>query len=177
MEAMDLRKHDWQALECVNWTSPPLAGFHSLMRDIEAKFGPPVARDQDSNGVGLCDCHCLRFSCGLEVTLLRFHLAPGLRAIDPLIEPSWFEILANERDLDHVGFHLGIARASLSLTYDANQRPFAVSSARRFRVMRQDDNGNRFVVKSVTSRCEANALAGEYESRGHKQTYWVDQTA
>src|SRR5262249_32066718 len=141
-----------------------------------AKFGPPVARDQDSNGLGPFDCHCLRFSCGLEVTLWCFHLDPGGRMLDPLVEPSWFEIHSNERDLEHIGFHLGIAPATMRLCHDASQRPLASSPAHRFRVMRQDDNGNRFVVKSTSSRCEADALVEEYESRGHKQTYWVDET-
>jgi len=40
-------------------------------------------------------------------------------------------------------------------------------------VWRQDDNGNRFEVARLASRDEADRLAAEYESRGHKQTYWV----
>ncbi|GGN43366.1 hypothetical protein FHR83_001810 [Actinoplanes campanulatus] len=43
----------------------------------------------------------------------------------------------------------------------------------RWRVWRQDDNGNRFVVARFTSRAEAEKLAAEMESRGHKQLYWV----
>jgi putative RNA 2'-phosphotransferase len=40
-------------------------------------------------------------------------------------------------------------------------------------VWRQDDNGNRFVVARRAFRAEAEALAGEMEARGHKQTYWA----
>jgi hypothetical protein len=98
------------------------------------------------------------------------------RTIDPLVELSWFDILADERDLEHIGFHLCVAPASMSLTYDANNRPVAPSPSHRFHVMRQDDNGNQLVVKSVSSRCEADALVGDYEARGHKQTYWADET-
>ncbi|WP_195911093.1 hypothetical protein [Streptomyces kaniharaensis] len=43
-----------------------------------------------------------------------------------------------------------------------------------FRVMRQDDNGNRFVVAGGLSRPEAERLAAEFEARGHKQLYWVE---
>ncbi|MBV6701138.1 hypothetical protein [Kitasatospora aureofaciens] len=43
-----------------------------------------------------------------------------------------------------------------------------------FRVMRQDDNGNRFVVARGLSRPEAERLAAEFEARGHKQLYWVE---
>ena len=41
-------------------------------------------------------------------------------------------------------------------------------------VHRQDDNGNRFVVQTGLSRAEAEKLAAELESRGHKQVYWVE---
>jgi hypothetical protein len=40
-------------------------------------------------------------------------------------------------------------------------------------VWRQDDNGNRFVVRRLESREEAENLAAELEARGHKQLYWV----
>ncbi|GGN72160.1 hypothetical protein GCM10010112_40150 [Actinoplanes lobatus] len=43
----------------------------------------------------------------------------------------------------------------------------------RWVVWRQDDNGNRFVVARFTDRAEAEELAAEMESRGHKQLYWV----
>ncbi|MER8182840.1 hypothetical protein [Kitasatospora sp. NPDC094015] len=46
-----------------------------------------------------------------------------------------------------------------------------------FRVMRQDHNGNRFPVAGGLSRTEAEALAAEYEARGHKQLYWVEREA
>ncbi|MGW3038997.1 hypothetical protein ACWC9T_02905 [Kitasatospora sp. NPDC001159] len=43
-----------------------------------------------------------------------------------------------------------------------------------FRVMRQDDNGNRFLVAKGLGRAEAQRLAAEFEARGHKQMYWVE---
>ncbi|MFJ3218466.1 SPOR domain-containing protein [Kitasatospora sp. NPDC086801] len=43
-----------------------------------------------------------------------------------------------------------------------------------FRVMRQDDNGNRFLVAGGLERAEAERLAAEFEARGHKQLYWVE---
>jgi hypothetical protein len=46
-------------------------------------------------------------------------------------------------------------------------------------VWRQDDNGNRYVVRrfpasAPDARAAAEALAAEMEARGHKQTYWVE---
>ncbi|MFB7906205.1 SPOR domain-containing protein [Kitasatospora sp. NPDC059146] len=43
-----------------------------------------------------------------------------------------------------------------------------------FRVMRQDDNGNRFLVAGNLAEAEAHRLAAEFEARGHKQLYWVE---
>ncbi|MFJ2187662.1 SPOR domain-containing protein [Kitasatospora sp. NPDC087861] len=43
-----------------------------------------------------------------------------------------------------------------------------------YRVMRQDDNGNRFLVATGLERAEAQRLAAEFEARGHKQLYWVE---
>lgn len=44
----------------------------------------------------------------------------------------------------------------------------------RWSVHRQDDNGNRFVVATGLSREDAERLAAEFESHGHKQMYWVE---
>lgn len=43
-------------------------------------------------------------------------------------------------------------------------------------LMRQDDNGNRYPVARYPTRAEATAAAEEFESRGHKQLYWVEST-
>ncbi|MFB9316193.1 hypothetical protein [Cryptosporangium minutisporangium] len=43
----------------------------------------------------------------------------------------------------------------------------------RWAVWRQDDNGNRYEIVRKDSRAEAEALAAEFEARGHKQMYWV----
>jgi len=46
-----------------------------------------------------------------------------------------------------------------------------------FRVMRQDDNGQRFRVVGGIGREAAEQLAAEFEARGHKQLYWVAKAA
>ncbi|MFI2612995.1 SPOR domain-containing protein [Kitasatospora sp. NPDC018619] len=43
-----------------------------------------------------------------------------------------------------------------------------------YRVMRQDDNGNRFLVARGLDRDAARSLAAGFEARGHKQLYWVE---
>jgi hypothetical protein len=44
-------------------------------------------------------------------------------------------------------------------------------------VMRQDDNGNRVVMASALTEPEARLLAASYETRGHKQMYWIEPMA
>src|SRR5262245_17699044 len=41
-------------------------------------------------------------------------------------------------------------------------------------VHRQDDYGNRFVVRAGLDREEAGRLVAELEARGHKQVYWTE---
>jgi hypothetical protein len=45
---------------------------------------------------------------------------------------------------------------------------------RDFCVMRQDDNGNRYVVARALTEPEAELLSASYAARGHKQLYWVE---
>ena len=45
-----------------------------------------------------------------------------------------------------------------------------------WRLLRQDDNGNRFVLATFASRSDAEAQRRAFEARGHKQTYWVEPT-
>lgn len=50
----------------------------------------------------------------------------------------------------------------------------AAADAPTWRVMRQDDNGNRFVVAEGLSRAEAKTRAEALIRLGHKQTYWCE---
>jgi len=40
--------------------------------------------------------------------------------------------------------------------------------------MRQDDNGNRFVVAEGLTETEASQKVDELTARGHKQVYWAE---
>ncbi len=44
-----------------------------------------------------------------------------------------------------------------------------------WRVMRQDDNGNRFLVESGLPKDKANAQVEELTARGHKQAFWAER--
>jgi hypothetical protein len=161
-------------LEQVTWRSQPLATVDAMAAEVDARFGPPSARDLDSNGLGLFDAHLLRFPCGLELALWRFHLGPPLYPIDPAIAPCCYEVYSPEpRDLDHIAFHLEVPVEQMSLTTEGAVGPLAARAAPSFIVMRTDDNANDVEVIRVLSRCEAEAVVERYERRGHKQSYWI----
>jgi hypothetical protein len=44
-----------------------------------------------------------------------------------------------------------------------------------WRVVRQDDNGNRYLVAVFEDHEQAQRARAEFESRGHKQIYWVER--
>jgi GNAT superfamily N-acetyltransferase len=44
----------------------------------------------------------------------------------------------------------------------------------QFELWRQDDNGNRVLIRSFAERPDAEAALRQFESLHHKQTYWVE---
>jgi hypothetical protein len=46
---------------------------------------------------------------------------------------------------------------------------------KQWSVWRTDDTGNTFLVRDNLSPEEATQLVAEFEARGHKQTYFVEQ--
>jgi hypothetical protein len=165
---------DWSGLpEGVSWKSKPLFNFDLDRRSLLTKFGPPHAVNTDSNGVGLFDAWFVRFSCGLEVAIWMFHDrfdGELVRPVERDDDPRNIEVHANEQERSHILFHLGLGVTELHLWEpDTSYVGPAV-----WRVMRQDDNGNLSTMRTTTSRCEASAIARDFEMRGHKQTYWVE---
>lgn len=49
-----------------------------------------------------------------------------------------------------------------------------MAEAGAWRVMRQDDNGNRFVVAEGLSQAGAARCVEDLTARGHKQSYWAE---
>lgn len=48
-------------------------------------------------------------------------------------------------------------------------------SSTRFRLVRQDDTGNVFEIVRGLDKPQADRLQAEFEARGHKQMYWVEE--
>ncbi|QID17842.1 SPOR domain-containing protein [Nitrogeniibacter mangrovi] len=49
-----------------------------------------------------------------------------------------------------------------------------MTDAARWRLMRQDDNGNVFEVGEYPDRTSAERARGALEAGGHKQRYWIE---
>jgi len=82
------------------------------------------------------------------------------------------EIHANEREFRHLLFHVRVDATRVD-----RWTPDPTHVGRReWTVWRQDDNGQRYAIDSFTSRCEADAVAATFTSRGHKQLYWVERS-
>jgi hypothetical protein len=47
----------------------------------------------------------------------------------------------------------------------------------RFELWRQDDNGNRVLIRRFDTRASAEAEVARFESLGHRQIYWVEDRA
>jgi len=160
----------WQPLPAgVTWTSPPLFVFAQTRAKLVACFGEPSLRDLDSNGLGSFDAWALRFACGLEVTLWIFERDPLQNPVGPE-DLTNIEVHANSRDFDHIACHLPFAPADAARSMPDPM----VDAPKRWRLLRQDDHGNRYEVDAYTSRCRAGAIATSFEERGHKQTYWIE---
>jgi hypothetical protein len=58
----------------------------------------------------------------------------------------------------------------------SNSQPTEANQPREqtWAVHRQDDNGNRFVVRTGLTQEEAERLVKEYTARAHKQLYWAE---
>lgn len=55
--------------------------------------------------------------------------------------------------------------------------PITTDERNLWTVWRVDDNGNVFVVREHLPKSEAQAVAREFEARGHKQLYWIEPEA
>lgn len=51
----------------------------------------------------------------------------------------------------------------------------ASTGTKKWVVWRQDDNGNKFRIKDFEYEVDANFLVLEFETKGHKQTYWREK--
>jgi hypothetical protein len=167
---------DWTPLreEDISWKSPPVFNFNVNRRVVVERFGQPQVVKADLEGWGLYDAWCMRFACGLELTLCQFEVnteGDGMRFVEGDEDSRNCQIYGTDRERGHLLFHLALPITKVHPWVPDNSHVGRAD----WRVMRQDYNGGVAEVAAVTSRCEAQAIATKFEERGHKQLYWVEQ--
>ncbi len=73
-------------------------------------------------------------------------------------------------------YHINLAERSIDdLIPDIPNRSLPMSNQKPlWQLMRQDDNGNLVVMATFTTEKEAFKTMEYYQSKGHKQTHWVE---
>lgn len=77
--------------------------------------------------------------------------------------------------LEEAGEILNDALSALGLTSASLVWLSPRTSLLPYDLWRQDDNGNRFYIDQFPCRADAELARDEYERRGHKQAYFVEQ--
>ena len=49
--------------------------------------------------------------------------------------------------------------------------------ANHWQLKRQDDYGNQYVIAIFESKEQASKMMADYEAKGHKQTYWIEEAS
>ncbi|NUP08821.1 MAG: hypothetical protein HOW73_22470 [Polyangiaceae bacterium] len=161
---------DWQTLPSgVSWSSTPFVTFRKSRLELESVFGPPQAVGIDSNGFGSMDVWALRFGCGMELLLLAFYTRSGDGGEFRPDEAGFVEIQATTTDFGHIAAHLPFELGQVD-AWLPDRRTYPEPCCA---VMRQDDNGHVFEVRSHSSRCAAERDLAELEALTHKQSYWL----
>jgi hypothetical protein len=133
-----------------------MAGGEFVERRAQA-----LEAEADWEGLGPHDRWQVHAPCGVELSIWRSHVEA----------PHIGKVCANTLDLDHILFHLPFAVGEIGRWVPALLAPLP----REWQVVRQDDHGTRYEMGAFTSQCEAEAIVREFETRGHKQTFWVER--
>ncbi|HYO52653.1 hypothetical protein [Archangium sp.] len=130
--------------------------------ELEQRLGPPLAHDEEGDGLGpryRWELHC---DCGLEL-LVDLPRQPTRAPREAVL---WMEHLEVEHALAHLGFSTNkvLWRADM-------ENPLPLEG---WAVVRQDDAGNQFDICVLSVRAHAECLAWLMESRAHEQSYDVE---
>ena len=128
-------------------------------------LGPPTLPHANLDGIGPMEVWTLGWPCGCEAALWRVHTLDA--------PPSEVDVLSNDADVEHVLHHLalpGIVRWRADSLAD-EQRP---RRPEPLQLVRQDDNGHRFLMRRFDSRVAAECAQRTFEARGHKQLYLIE---
>jgi dTDP-4-dehydrorhamnose reductase len=134
---------------------PGYLGLNGVMNVYDAGVTTPYRV-----GVMLAEAGCREMPERLEKSDLDTWHSP--KRVDAVISDPWFEELVNPSPVEDE-----LSKAILK--FSSNQ-PYIGT---KWRLMRQDDTGNTFVVEENLERDDAVAKQRVFEERGHKQLYYL----
>lgn len=113
--------------------------------------------------------------CNLEAFVV---LLGGTTPLSPVLFDYGIDAICGTKVIDAEAALDCVGRGATFREIKGTRRLTMLKAAadRTWSVMRQDDNGNVATVKAGLTREEAFRLAAEYESKGHKQTYWAQES-
>jgi hypothetical protein len=130
--------------------------------ELEQRLGPPLAIDDEGEGLGRRYRWEYQGECGVELRIeIPRDSSPG-----PREAVLWMKHLEVEHALEHLGLSTDrvLWRADM-------QEPLPLDG---WAVVRQDGAGNRFDICVLSVPDHAECLARWLEARSHEQTYAVE---
>ncbi|MFY0566906.1 hypothetical protein ACN28E_24125 [Archangium lansingense] len=130
--------------------------------ELEQRLGPPLALEDEGDGLGSRYRWEYQGECGLEVLIDL----PRESSAAPQEAVVWMKHLEVEHALSHLGLstHQVLWRADM-------QEPLSLDG---WAVVRQDETGNRFDICVLSVPDHAECLAQLLEARAHEQSYYVE---
>lgn len=162
----------------VSFADIPLIYFKAEEQAIMDQFDAAHQKSPEDEIFGEpapCLYWAFRYSCGLEIVITYY------------LHSKWVKVCADAPEVEHILNHLKLPTPDLWRIDRA--KPEDVSEwldyfrkqgwdfNARWELWRQDDNGHKHRVAQLSSKREANCRADEFERKGHKQTYWVEESA
>lgn len=108
------------------------------------------------------------------------YLGSGGEFTRAALEAHLAELRAIPSGIGAIAYYARYGVDFAAIKREANQRPretLDIHPTVRWELWRQDDNGNRVMIRAFDDRAAAEAALSRFESLRHKQTYWLDERA
>jgi hypothetical protein len=160
-----MRKISRQDIEFGEWVVTVEMPYSEFVQRFGAKHADHPA---DWDAPGPVELWFFELPWGQKITL-EYHLTLGQ-----------FNIYMGRLEIESILEYLDLKNYTYSLRTETVEllkkcHPRYTDGLGIFNLYRQDDNGNRVVMRSYESFRVADYYKRKYESLGHKQTYWVEK--
>ena len=142
-------------------TDPAIPFLSITKTELEQRFGD-ACDQEDVLGIGSCWYWGFEAECGLQLMIVFYELK----------KLTYLHL--EEPELDHALLHLGWQASQVEPTVRDSFELYFGKRPSYWRVCRQDDTGNRYVINAFATHREAACLLQLFERLHHKQTYWIE---